>query len=216
VRFRRCTVLFCGDPAPWLPQAAKSGALGVGVLPHPCSPDHGKPLDAPPCREAATRRALCSGDPAFELCFTSVRGGSRVSRPAAPQRAAATTSPWRCPTRRPSTSCRALRLNLLEAGHRAVVFSLQVWAGGSPELSAPQRLDPGSPRHRTGAVAVASPYPGAAHYASRRRLPWASFLLKACRPDEGLEGDPSTRTPAYRRVAADGRGARWRKDAPRT
>jgi hypothetical protein len=120
VRSRRCATLFCGDPAPWLPQATKSGALGVGILPHPCSPNRGKSLDAPPCREAPTRRALCSGDPAFEPCFSSARGCSRVSRPAAPPRAAATTSPWRCPARRHSMSRRALRLVFLEAGLRAV------------------------------------------------------------------------------------------------
>jgi hypothetical protein len=47
VRSRRCVGLFCGDHAPWIPQAAKLGALGVGILPHPCSPNRGKPLDAP-------------------------------------------------------------------------------------------------------------------------------------------------------------------------
>jgi hypothetical protein len=111
-------------------------------LPHPCSPDRGKPLDAPPCREAATRRALCSGDPAFEPCFSSVRGCSRESRPAAPQRAAATTSPWRCPTRRPSTSRRALRLDLLEAGHRVVVFFPAGLGGRKPRVERTPALRP--------------------------------------------------------------------------
>jgi hypothetical protein len=120
VRSQLCVGLFCGDPALWLPQAAKSGALGVGILSHPCSLNRGKPLDAPPCREVATHRALCSGDPAFAPCFSSARGCSRVSRPAAPPRAAATTSPWRCLARRHSMSCRALRLVFLEAGLRAV------------------------------------------------------------------------------------------------
>jgi hypothetical protein len=216
VRSRRCAVLFRGDPAPWLPQAAKSGALGGGTLPHPCSPNRGKPLDAPPCREAATRRALCFGDPAFEPCFSFIHGCSRVSRPAAPS--APRPRPRSGDARRVDLRRRVVRCDWIfwKPAIEPWCFSLQVWAGRSPESSASQRLDPGSPRHRTGAVAVASPYPGAAHYASRRRLPWASFWLKTCRPDEGLGGDPSTRTPAYRRVAAGGRGARRRKDAPRT
>jgi hypothetical protein len=74
---------------------------------------------------------------------------------------------------------------------------LQVWAGGSPGSSAPQRVDPGSPRHRTDDVAVASPYPGAARYASRRRLlPRGPIFGKACRPGVECGGDPSALTPA--------------------
>jgi hypothetical protein len=135
-------------------------------LPHPCSPNRGKPLDAPPCREAPTRRALCSGDPAFEPCFSSARGCSRVSRPAAPLCAAATTSPWRCPARRHSMSRRALRLVFLEAGLHAVgLFFLQERSCGRSASCAPQRLGPGTPRRWACAAAVAPPFSGAARYA---------------------------------------------------
>jgi hypothetical protein len=67
--------------------------------------------------------------------------------------------------------------------------SLQVWAGGSPGSSAAQRLDPGSPRHRTDAVVVASPYPGAARYASRRRPPPLvdRFLARLAVQRKGVE-----------------------------
>jgi hypothetical protein len=166
VRSRHCAGLFCGDPAPWLPQAAKSGALGVGILPHPCSLNREKPLDALPCREAATRRALCSGGPAFDPCFSSARGCSRVSRPAAPLRAAATTSPWRCPAHRHSMSRRALRLVFLEAGLRTVgLYFVQERSCGHPTSCAPQRLGPGTPRRFACAAAVAPPFSDAARYA---------------------------------------------------
>jgi hypothetical protein len=75
---------------------------------------------------------------------------------------------------------------------RGVIF-LQVWAGGSPGSSSPQRVDPGSPRHRTDDVAVAS----RARYASRRQpLPRGPVFGKACRPEDERGGDPPTRTPA--------------------
>jgi hypothetical protein len=70
-------------------------------------------------------------------------------------------------------------------------FSLQVWVGGSPESSAPQLLGPESPRHRANTVAVASPYPGATRYASRHRLPWSSYWLKAAVQRKGLEATHS-------------------------
>jgi hypothetical protein len=58
-------------------------------------------------------------------------------------------------------------------------------------------VDPGTPRHRTDDVAVASPYPGAARYASRRRpLPRGPVSGKACRPEDERGGDPPARTPA--------------------
>jgi hypothetical protein len=58
-------------------------------------------------------------------------------------------------------------------------------------------VDPGTPRHRTDDVAVASPYPGAARYASRRRpLPRGPVSGKACRPEEERGGDSPTPTPA--------------------
>jgi hypothetical protein len=79
---------------------------------------------------------------------------------------------------------------------RGVIF-LQVWAGRSPGSSAPQRVDPGSLHHPTGVVAVASPNPGAARYASRHRpLPRGPVFGKACRPGDERGGDPPTRTPA--------------------
>jgi hypothetical protein len=170
-------------------------------------------------RRAARRRRA-------EPCVLEIRPSSRVFllfvdvrvSPGRPHPSAPRPRPRRGDARRVGLRRRVVRCDWIfwKPAIESWCFSLQVWAGGSPESSAPQRLDPGSPRHRTGTVAVASPYPGAAHYASRLRLPWASFWLKACRPEEGLEGDLSTRTPAYRRVAADGRGARRRKDAPRT
>jgi hypothetical protein len=206
----------CGGPALWLPQAAMSGALGGGTLPHPCSPNRRTPLDAPPCREAATRRALRSGVPAFELCYSSACGCSRVSWPAAPQRAAATTSLWSCPARWPSTSHRVLRLVLLEADHRAMRILLQVWACGSPESSVPQRLGPGSPRLRAGAAAVASSYPGAARYASRQR---PRGLASGSRLAVQLKGLETTRSLAPQRIEGSPpavREPRQCKNAPRT
>jgi hypothetical protein len=185
-------------------------------LPHPCSPNRGIPLDAPPCREAATRRALRSGVPAFELCFSAACGCSRVPWPAAPQCAAAMTSPWSCPARRPSTSRRALRLDFLEAGHRAVGILLQVWACGSPESSAPQHLGPRSPRRRAGVVAVASPYPGAVCYASRHRSHGPASSSRLAVQLKGLETTHSLAPQSIEGSPPAVRESRRRKNALRT
>jgi hypothetical protein len=93
----------------------------------------GKPLDAPPCHEVATRRALGSGQPAVEswFCFsklwlnvcdlagrTPARRGHdlAVETPDAPAL---------------DVASRAAR-EILESGLRVVVLILlQVWAGGS-------------------------------------------------------------------------------------
>jgi hypothetical protein len=150
------------------------------------------------CRAARWRHA--------EPCVLELRPSSRdflpfvVVRvcPGRPHPSAPRPRPHRGDARRVGLRRRVVRSvwNFWKPAVEPWCFSLQVWASGSPESSAPQRLDPGSPRHRTDVVAVASPYPGAARYASHRRLPWASYWLKTCRSEEGLGGDPSTRTLA--------------------
>jgi hypothetical protein len=93
----------------------------------------GKPLDAPPCREVATRRALGSGQPAVEPWFyfsklwlnACVLAGRTPARRGHDHAVEAPDAPAL------DVASRAAR-EILESGLRAVVLILlQVWAGGS-------------------------------------------------------------------------------------
>jgi hypothetical protein len=122
---------------PWLPQAASTRRTRSGRT-SGCFAGRTEGHPAP--RRRALRRARvapqvrCAGTPtAPRRVWASRRGGvswtvlsrpssrgrvsagvrARESKPAAPQRAMASTAPWRCPARRPSASRRALWLVML-------------------------------------------------------------------------------------------------------
>jgi hypothetical protein len=73
----------CGDPAPWLPQAATPGALGSWV---PCRPSVCRTEEHPSTCHRASRQALRSGIPAFEPWFSSSCGERVSPGPSALQR----------------------------------------------------------------------------------------------------------------------------------
>jgi hypothetical protein len=174
----------------------------------------------PSTRRCAARRRRA------EPCVLEFRPSSRVFLPLVdvrvcpgrPHPSASRPRPRRGVAQRVSPRRRVVRCDWIfwKPAIARVGNLLQVWACGSPESSAPQRLGPGSPRRRAGAVAVASPYPGAARYASRHRSRGPAYGSRLAVQLKGLE---TTRSLAPQRIEGSPpavRESRRCKNASRT